>query len=341
MPSVKCTTSLCVMAIIAVLAYSTLQWTDYKRQAEDRRRITTVEQIAVPQYLPLSGFLNSSNAYALIQELEPQQQSNYQLQSNNNTTSTTLEQVDFHKFWAMFGVAPWTRRQIGEQACFDAEPNFWETLRGASDSMCNRNWYQGGANNPRMNDESYRPDFMGAALLGINTPEITKYACEESTGDAENRQCRKRGITKATMDAKYTILRLEQNLWNMCRNLEWVVCAVRGLLPNQEGGIAFATPPSTVNLGDFLLRNKTCKGRCDHSYREPDIFMMEASVVSFLCRNRDDLFSFGSRDHNRRFVCDFDHRALEVLTEAAKRSRGGRASDPTVLERKEIGRTFV
>jgi len=278
------------------------------------------------KFLILDGYLNPASASALIGE--------YPVKFNMSTNE--LERIDAHKFWGMFGKTAWRRRRIGEEACFSS-PNYWqENILSAS--SCQRNWYEDGTTNDEINNVDFRPPNGSPPLLGPDSIIITQFSCEKlmQQGRPLN-NCKRKGIVHTSMEAGYTILRLGTKHWNMCRNLEWVICSLQGMLPGQkgtDGGIHFAVPPSTLDVGDFVNRNKTCQGRCDSGYREKDIYMMEVSVVSFLCTNRDELFQL---DHDRNiFHCDFDARQLEKMVEGAKSSRGGRASDNTLAEEREL-----
>mmetsp|Transcript_13863 Transcript_13863/g.20459 ORF Transcript_13863/g.20459 Transcript_13863/m.20459 type:complete len:368 (+) Transcript_13863:77-1180(+) len=278
------------------------------------------------RYLVVDGYLNPTSASALIGEFPVR----------FNTSGYDLEHIDEHKFWSMFGKGAWRRRKIGEEACFSTT-NYWQD-NILAESSCQRNWYEDGTTNAQINSASFRPPNGSPPLLGPDTIVITQFSCDRllEQGRPLN-NCKRKGIVHTSMEAGYTILRLGTRHWNMCRNLEWVVCSIRGMLPGQkdtDGRIHFVVPPSTLDVGEFLYRNKTCRGRCDNRYKERDIYMMEVSVVSFLCKNRDQLFQL--EQNQTGFYCDFDEGQLAKMVEGATSSRGGLASDNTAAEEIEL-----
>lgn len=105
--------------------------------------------------------------------------------------------------------------------------------------------------------------------------------------------------------------------YNQCRNLEWLMCAIRGMIPGQQNGnIIFANPPSSL----FPAHSKTHIGHCKgwlptalpdkqfpragyYGYANDDIYYLESCFFSMLCRNRDQLFKIR---YAQDFVCDLD-----------------------------------
>lgn len=89
--------------------------------------------------------------------------------------------------------------------------------------------------------------------------------------------------------------------YNVCRNLEWQVCAAKGTLPGQarraldRGDIVFAVAPGTLHPYGGAHPIGSCTGYhpagCgDVGYASSDIFFLESCVYSTMCSNRDELF---------------------------------------------------
>ena len=99
--------------------------------------------------------------------------------------------------------------------------------------------------------------------------------------------------------------------YNLCRNLEWQVCAATGRLPGQRADgsqIRFSYPPSklpraTRPLGSCSGWRPTTKSdapigsRLESAtggvlgYANDDIFYLETCIFSTICSNRERLFS--------------------------------------------------
>lgn len=116
--------------------------------------------------------------------------------------------------------------------------------------------------------------------------------------------------------------------YNECRNLEWQVCAAKGMLPGQQSpNIIFARAPKTVSTsGDPKFDNPRCIGwapkGCDRGFSSNDIFFLEICMFSMMCKNRESLFQV---DAGRLWQCDFDEggfREMQSLLVNNPRMRG-------------------
>ena len=100
--------------------------------------------------------------------------------------------------------------------------------------------------------------------------------------------------------------------YNMCRNLEWQVCAARGQLPGQRiPAIKFAVAPKELDLGANSPRSL---GKCGgwhpqeapsdgvFGYTNDDIYFLEVCVFNEICKNSRQLFSV---EADETFMCDF------------------------------------
>lgn len=93
------------------------------------------------------------------------------------------------------------------------------------------------------------------------------------------------------MHANLNVLRL-MNGWNLCTNLRWMMCAVRGALPGQEGSrrLVFSKAPNT------LERVEDIGGGSRSRYGVADVFYLEVCLLNHVCNNRDELFATGRGD---------------------------------------------
>mmetsp|Transcript_27979 Transcript_27979/g.46353 ORF Transcript_27979/g.46353 Transcript_27979/m.46353 type:complete len:384 (+) Transcript_27979:168-1319(+) len=272
-----------------------------------------------PFYLPVSGPLNPEMASALIHEIPHEK-------NLVNTENNPLA-VDAQKLWSMFALQGWTRRGEGTEGCFATE-KFWENL--LEKETCDRNWYRGGyPDGMEENNKEWRADYYG----NQNNPGVVGY--EEDLGPFNCKEIKKKkgeafmcdeiDFIDSAHQAGHNMLRLDSRFgWNMCRNLEWVICAIRGLLPNQgDGKIRFATTPK-IDVQSFLFRDGGCDQHdCALHYSVNDVFFVEVALISYLCKNREEVFGLEVGDE---FDCDFDTEALERLVAAGNQSSGGLGS---------------
>ena len=263
-------------------------------------------EFLVPGDLPVYGILNSSIAAALIHEVSPSAEDSI---------------ADVHKFWSMFAKKGWTRWSKLEDAC-TLEPGFWDGLLATK--QCDRNWYQGGFHSDDdRNAKDYRPTYptkTAHALLGYDG-DLGIYNCNQIEKRKGKGACEGLGFINLGWEAGFNMLRLDVEMgWNMCRNLEWVVCALQGMLPGQGGKrkIRFATKTKLI-LERFLNRNLDCEDdeKCELGYMLEDVFFVEVSIISYLCKNREELFEL---ELGEDFECVFDRDAFMRMAEAASKS---------------------
>ena len=109
-----------------------------------------------------------------------------------------------------------------------------------------------------------------------------------------------------------------QTPYNICRNLEWMVCAARGELPFQKSRkIRFAVATDTIEIsGRYPLWKcsgfTNAPGGCEHEtgYANDDIFFLETCLFNHLCKNKEELFSLRV---GQDFECDFSPPAFREL----------------------------
>ena len=223
-----------------------------------------------------------------------------------------------HIFRKMWAAESWGPMQSNRPACWDVNRNndqenqpsgkyFEEVLTGAH---CYTNWYVGNdgeLGRPHnalpggFNDNQEAP-----ALLGFD--ESIDSFCKSTLGDAANWM----GHAERCVEANLNILSLfgQQVPYNICRNLEWQVCAANGLLPGQGGkSIKFAKAPKTLDLR-WRSRLGVCSGWVPNSrpsagfygYATDDIFYLEACLFNEICANKEELFAL---EVGEAFACEF------------------------------------
>ena len=199
---------------------------------------------------------------------------------------------------------------------------FWEALQNdkARRRLCRTNWYAGTEHlfggGP--------PGFSGAAATsGIAPPlfgfdnEMDQF-CQNQGGKSDSDNYIQRCVS-----AGYNQLSLLRTLepYNLCRNVEYQVCAARGLIQSTDGTLVFASRPGLLDPRPFSLRGLGwCGGPMPESYRNEscakqhwgndDIFFLEACVFHLVCRNADELPSL---QVGQPWRCDFSENRLHGL----------------------------
>ena len=154
------------------------------------------------------------------------------------------------------------------------------------------------------------------ALLGFDE---TIYAyCSAKTHQSEGLwkgdSSHNRALARRCTLANENVLRVVGG-WNMCVNLQWQFCAMRGLLHGQGSKqMHFSIAPKDLDVSIFRSpskHNQTCeKGPCSTHYSVADVYFAEVCVISQLCRNRKELFML---EIGELFECDFDKAGLREL----------------------------
>jgi len=225
----------------------------------------------------------------------------------------------FHKLWGKFA---WFLRDEGDEACWSYNSNFFEDA--LKPEQCKVNWLEGA-----YGGQWDRPDFDhdAPAVLGFDG-KIWQYCSEVSgiwdwDGGDWNRE-----LAHRCVEANFNILRIMFSCpdcvgaragWNMCANLQWVLCAVRGLLPGQGSSaeIRFAKPPKELDTR-AMDNPDLIEDPGDGWWGEPhweryavsDVFYGEVCVLSTVCRNAWQLFSV---NRGETFVCDYNEAGYREL----------------------------
>jgi len=234
----------------------------------------------------------------------------------------------FRRMWATEG---WGKMVAGSQtgtgsACWlHARDNknrnrpagqFWqETLEGR---YCGENWYEG--NGGLLGLRGRPPTYTAAApaLFGEDS-DIGRYCAN---------QLRQQGLPTSfdighagnCVAANINILNIASRRvpYNLCRNLEWQVCAAQGRLPGQGSNtVLFATSPNSLDPKPSSSRPL---GQCGgwkpdrpppggYGYANFDIFYLEACVFDQICTNGADIFN----SHGGPFHCQFSEERFREL----------------------------
>jgi len=216
----------------------------------------------------------------------------------------------FHNLWSPGG---WTSRNSQrDPACWNNFPTGESWFARVWDGLvCDRNWYSGnngqlGAHNGGPDKDWVWPHFSegAAALLGFDE-SIDHYCYDEGGRGSHAESCVK---------TNNNILSLFDGTYNTCRNLEWQVCAARGLLPGQRGHkIKFGHRPSemwTPHIGSCTGYHPAGCG--NRGYASSDIYYLEICMYSMLCKNRDELFDL---QVGEEWECAMDPDGFQELQE--------------------------
>ena len=131
--------------------------------------------------------------------------------------------------------------------------------------------------------------------------------CNQRAGSVTMRY----NIHEACKHAGLNVLRI--NVWNMCRNLEWVLCAVRGGIAYGGGGepaLLFTLAPQALDMRMF---DEDGFHQARHScgdYAENAIYYLEVCILNEICGNRDELFG---TPMGQPFYCQLDLGGYQAL----------------------------
>lgn len=204
--------------------------------------------------------------------------------------------------------------------------DFWEAMqtdRGRR-RLCRANWYEGaeylfGGRPPR---------FPAAAppLFGFDN-EMDRF-CVNNGGHAGGehyvQHCVAAGFNQLSL------LSGGREPYNICRNIEYQVCAANGLIKDQpaDGSMVFASRPGSLDPGPDSMRNLGwCGGpmppqyrseHCSQHWGNDDIFFLEMCVFHMVCRNAGELLAMRSPGQPQVAVgqpwrCDFSEELFEAM----------------------------
>ena len=235
-----------------------------------------------------------------------------------------------HKFHKLWGKIAWLNREEGDEACWSYDDDFFENA--LKPEQCDVNWLEGA-----FGGEFDRPPFTADAdaVLGFDGM-IWDYCSEVHPQGGWGTDDFNRELARRCVEANLNILRIMFSCnecegsragWNMCRNLQWVACAVQGRLPGQgTSNLRFAKEPKKLDTRWLDNPDLVTGPPGDKWWFEPhwnhyavsDIFFGEVCVLSAICRNSWQLFSV---ERGEQFVCDFDIEGFRALA-ASLKSRG-------------------
>ena len=200
------------------------------------------------------------------------------------------------KMWA---AEPWMQRRPGHLNCWDVRRDAHDTRQDAatyfreafSGAHCESNWYEG--NKGPLGASGQVPSFSADAPAVLGFDETIDAFC----GRAEKKNSGKYkdawDHAKNCVQANLNILSLYGNRvpYNICRNLEWQVCAAMGKLPGQRGPrIIFSKAPGSLDPSPTSWkpfgkcrgwREPSAPGDCMRSgYATDDIFFLEVCLFN-------------------------------------------------------------
>lgn len=220
-----------------------------------------------------------------------------------------------------------------------AASRFWdEAIKG---THCSEDWYEGSIGTPSHYDADspgllgfdnsidwfcgelargrhpgFDGDVIGRRLGGTGTGGVRG----EGNMSAHERASQWNATRRRRLDSARVCTRNSVNIlmlfasnvhrtgagYNSCRNLEWQICAARGMLPGQQSpSVLFAQEPGSLDVsGDRPLGHcggYSPQGCGRQSYSNDDIYFLEVCVYSMICHNSDELFAMkvGHRFHCR------------------------------------------
>jgi len=235
-----------------------------------------------------------------------------------------------HQFRQMWEARSFMRRAPGDGGSFlcferhredefrhqDASVFFDGVKKG---TVCESNWFEGVPGDLGTLNQAPTFTAQAPALLGFD--ETIDDFCMADHEYFSNRIYDDNNHAGKCANSNNNILALwgDRLVYNTCRNLEWQVCAVMGKLPGQGGnGMRFSYNPGNLDVYDGGTGKSlgTCRGylppnlNCGNGFATDDIYFLEVCLVSFLCKNKEELFTVEPHDF---YVCDFDGDAFDEL----------------------------
>lgn len=213
-----------------------------------------------------------------------------------------------HVFRRMWSVEGWAKQEL-KGACWDSKRDdaktrqpmhtyFEEVLAG---TYCGSNWYEG---NPGLLGLQGRPPTSfyiddAPALFGVDA-DIGS-VCQNAMRALGMTPSDAFGHSGTCVAGGYNILNLNSPRvpYNLCRNLEWQVCAARNQIPAQgESAVMFATSPSSLDPDGARSVGKCAGWRPDarympdggYGYANEDIFYLESCLFDQICDNGPEIF---------------------------------------------------
>ena len=192
----------------------------------------------------------------------------------------------------MWSAQPWKQRTPNAPDCWQRkrdEPSrsqpastyFRETFEGAH---CQSNWFEG--NKGSLGGETHTVQFTEAAPAVLGFDETIDQYCGAKAKSNGGKYKDAWPHARQCIEADVNILSLYGNRvpYNICRNLEWMVCAAKGSLPGQGGDtIVFSLAPSaldpspTSNKPFGMCRGYT-EADCKRGYATDSIYFLEVCI---------------------------------------------------------------
>jgi len=255
-----------------------------------------------------------------------------------------------HLFRKMWDAEPWMQRHEWKPSCFQRKRDgFWvaqethvffqETKAG---KHCDTNWYEG--NNGPLGYQDSRPQFsdQAPALLGFD--ETIDQFCKDERKQWFDNKFYPQDHAGSCLNSNHNILSLygKRVQYNLCRNLEWQVCAALGKLPGQGGfGMRFSYRPADLDVYGWKplwqchgFREPDAWERdpgCGDGYATDDIFFLEVCLLNQICANSEELFTLQVGDF---FVCDFRNELMDELAAILTEEPMDRTEDTRTEEEK-------
>ena len=189
---------------------------------------------------------------------------------------------DHGLFHSMFGSRGFKKRGPAESGCWggDREIFFAAAFDG---SRCESTDWMDGLHS--------FPEGSAPPLLGFD--ESILVFCNEKLG-VQGGNNDLAAIGPRCEKASQNILRVPTFRWNMCTNVEWVLCAALKKLPGQDSrSMHFATPPGTLRVADVPASRGAW-------YDSASVYYLETCLLALVCSNWIELLQV---DRGQPFEC--------------------------------------
>ena len=228
----------------------------------------------------------------------------------------------------MWGTAGWKLVSATEPPCWGAGDGqaFFDRLIAGDKAICDRNWYSA---IPPKHLAKHVPTMEADAPSVLGFDDDIKDYCMAINHYSDVQRWRlnasaptsRRRLGSASTEcarANRTMLEMDDDEYNSCRNLEWQTCAARGRVPGQKtASIVFATAPGEVEMdgADGKPTLSSCIGHAPYDcgsvgFANDQIFYAEACAYSKICENRKELFKVKAGE---LFTCEVSEEGVREL----------------------------
>ena len=259
---------------------------------------------------------------------------------HTDATQPTCQLVfsDASKFWRMWGEnEAWLQSKPGDKTCWDSQGGdafFERVLRAGACSDIERGQ---ASYTPREGGRALVPTYQQPApvLLGADS-NLVEY-CSSLVHERSER-FNWRGdfsdeLIQLCHNRAQQIVQLRPKMpakTSMCIHMQWLVCAVNGSIPGQQGSrqMHFSPSPRELRLREWQFPTSFPCERdwtgCEGRYSTGDLLFAQACILEQICANGKEIFELeraanpAPSGRKEYFACDLNQTAYESFVSTLK-----------------------